>query len=145
MVNLLGNNDLDGSYTLPLTNGTYDSPWMTAVAPYVWSCCFEVFKVNFNLLRLHRYFFSSLQKQQADTFKRGGYFHQEVMPNVHVLSLNTIIYSPSHRPTNVTMVDPFGQLEWLEATLNQISAQYRASSQQLRRQRAFSTQPSFGV
>ena len=164
MVNMIGNNDLTGDYILPITNGSADSPWLTAVAPCVLFCtsCVPIF-VSFSdrftrlcaafcfpcLLSTHlsrlfgydadaaglvsprwlcyniccRHFFSSLQQDQSETFKRGGYFHQEVLPNIHVLSLNTVIYSPLHRPANVTLTDPFAQFEWLEATLARLSVQ----------------------
>jgi hypothetical protein len=102
LLNMLGNNDLNGNYNLPVpaSAGT-QSPWLASVAPI---------------------FFSNLQANQSATFRQGGFYRQEVVPGLlHVLSLNTVIYSPSHRPSNVTLADPFGQLAWLEAELEQLA------------------------
>lgn len=96
VVNVLGNNDLDGDYMLPIPTNETESPWLARVAPS---------------------FFSSLQENESVSFRRGGYFVQEVVPGLHIISLNTVIYSPHHRPSNVTLDDPFGQFNWLETTL----------------------------
>ena len=88
MLNLLGNNDMDGNYVLPVAAAGTDSPCVSSIAPF---------------------FFRSLRPNQSATFRQGGFYEQKVLPGVHVLSLNTVIYSPRHRPSNVTLADPFGQ------------------------------------
>ena len=96
VVNALGNNDLDGDYNLLVPASETESPWLVRVAPA---------------------FFRSLESNQSVTFRLGGYYVQEVLPGLHVISLNTVVYSPHHRPSNVTLTDPFGQFAWLQATL----------------------------
>lgn len=52
---------------------------------------------------------------------QGGYFCTEVTQGLWIVSINTIVYSPRHRPSNVTSADPFGQFAWLESMLNSIN------------------------
>eukprot|EP00750_Incisomonas_marina_P000515 INCI10403.2.p1 GENE.INCI10403.2~~INCI10403.2.p1 ORF type:complete len:749 (+),score=115.39 INCI10403.2:815-3061(+) len=101
IINVLGNNDLDGDYNLPIARSQTESPWLARVAPA---------------------FFHSLQANQSATFRAGGFYSKEVVPGLHVISLNTVIYSPHHRPSNVTFADPFGQFAWLKRTLQALAS-----------------------
>lgn len=41
---------------------------------------------------------------------------------MHVLLLNTVVYSPRHTPNTSALADPFGQFAWLDATLQAVQA-----------------------
>jgi sphingomyelin phosphodiesterase acid-like 3 len=73
-----------------------------------------------------------LTSEMNATVQIGGYYFMEVTPGLYVISINTVIYSPSKLPNDDDGVsenehyddhqsnklnDPFNQFAWLEATL----------------------------
>ncbi|TMW64893.1 hypothetical protein Poli38472_009060 [Pythium oligandrum] len=64
----------------------------------------------------------SMSKSNFEVFNRRGYLKLPLDDNLFVLTLNTVPYSPSHVPDTSSLPDPFGQFEWLNATLAELRA-----------------------
>lgn len=63
------------------------------------------------------------------TLRHGGYYKQRLRPSLHMLALNTDVYSASapgtsgnEQYTPLTREDPFGQFAWLAAALAELAA-----------------------
>ncbi|KNC78870.1 hypothetical protein SARC_08717 [Sphaeroforma arctica JP610] len=59
------------------------------------------------------------------TFKKGGYYvrevpHQVTGSRLHLVVLNTVMYSTKLRPAVQSVKDPYGQLEWMDSVLQGI-------------------------
>ena len=76
-----------------------------------------------------------------DDFAAGGYFMHKVHASsssdsnggLYIISLNTVVYSPSHNPTpltNASRADPFGQLQWFRRALGWLREQQKQQQQQ---------------
>ncbi|CAI5744293.1 unnamed protein product [Peronospora destructor] len=59
----------------------------------------------------------SLSAVNIDMLNRHGYLSYAIDDKLHVITLNTVPYSPSHLPDTSTHPDPFGQFAWLDKTL----------------------------
>ncbi|KAG7384989.1 Acid sphingomyelinase-like phosphodiesterase 3a [Phytophthora boehmeriae] len=59
----------------------------------------------------------SLSDVKMDLLNRRGYLRYALDDKLHVITLNTVPYSPSHLPSTSEHPDPFGQFAWLEETL----------------------------
>eukprot|EP01134_Creolimax_fragrantissima_P002143 CFRG2143T1 len=95
---MLGNNDFDHDYYLNVTNDSPRNPYLSDLSDY---------------LR------TQMTNEQHDSFAYGGYYSGEVMSGLHIISLNTVIYSHSHSP-QTNEADPFSQFVWLKNTLEDI-------------------------
>ncbi|KAJ4461080.1 putative Ser/Thr protein phosphatase [Paratrimastix pyriformis] len=52
------------------------------------------------------------------TFQRGGYYSYSPLPNLRIIVLNTVLYSPSNRNFDTSRdSDPCGQFAWLQTTM----------------------------
>ncbi|RQM18141.1 hypothetical protein DD237_000174 [Peronospora effusa] len=59
----------------------------------------------------------SLSAVNIDMLNRRGYLSYALDDKLHVITLNTVPYSPSHLPDTSNQPDPFGQFAWLDKTL----------------------------
>ncbi|TYZ63260.1 hypothetical protein PybrP1_009451, partial [[Pythium] brassicae (nom. inval.)] len=66
---------------------------------------------------------TSLSAPNFEVLNRRGFLTYELAEKLHVLTLNTVPYSPSHVPDTSKTPDPFGQFAWLNATLAGLQAQ----------------------
>lgn len=90
----VGNNDVTPDYYLDINNASE------------------------TLNTLNEVFLPFLREEEVSTFSRGGYFARNVTDLLTILSLNTIVYSSSHKPEpQPTIEDPFGQFQWLRSQL----------------------------
>ncbi|KAL4154890.1 hypothetical protein PRNP1_007004 [Phytophthora ramorum] len=62
----------------------------------------------------------SLSAANMDLLNRRGYLSYPLDDKLHVVTLNTVPYSPSHLPDTSDQPDPFGQFEWLDTTLAEL-------------------------
>lgn len=65
---------------------------------------------------------TSLSDVNMDMLNRRGYLHYALDSKLHVITLNTVPYSPSHLPDTSNQEDPFGQFEWLDTTLAELQS-----------------------
>ncbi|CAI5730974.1 unnamed protein product [Hyaloperonospora brassicae] len=59
----------------------------------------------------------SLSQTNLEWLKRRGYLAYTLGDNLTVLTLNTVPYSPDHVPDTSSVLDPFEQFAWLNASL----------------------------
>jgi hypothetical protein len=109
----LGNNDFEDDYFLPVSSDVAclqgadgslppsSNAWLSSIA-----------------LRNAQSFASELE---AATFSCGGYYRREVQPGLHVIILNTVVWSIFHHPILDDKIDPLGQHAWLKAQLEEIT------------------------
>ncbi|KAG2533558.1 hypothetical protein JM18_000003 [Phytophthora kernoviae] len=62
----------------------------------------------------------SLSDVKMDLLNRRGYLRYALDKKLHVITLNTVPYSPSHLPDTSEQPDPFGQFAWLDETLAEL-------------------------
>ncbi|CAH0481108.1 unnamed protein product [Peronospora belbahrii] len=62
----------------------------------------------------------SLSAVNMDMLNRGGYLKYALDDKLHMITLNTVPYSPSHFPDTSIQSDPFGQFAWLDKTLAEL-------------------------
>ncbi|ETL81107.1 hypothetical protein, variant [Phytophthora nicotianae] len=62
----------------------------------------------------------SLTAANMDLLNRRGYLSYPLDDKLHVITLNTVPYSPSHLPDTSKQPDPFGQFAWLDKTLAEL-------------------------
>ncbi|KAG7376391.1 Acid sphingomyelinase-like phosphodiesterase 3b [Phytophthora pseudosyringae] len=62
----------------------------------------------------------SLSAANMDQLNRRGYLSYVLDDKLHVITLNTVPYSPSHLPDTSEQLDPFGQFAWLDKTLAEL-------------------------
>ncbi|POM79838.1 Calcineurin-like phosphoesterase [Phytophthora palmivora] len=62
----------------------------------------------------------SLSAASMDLLNRRGYLSYALNDKLHVITLNTVSYSPSHLPDTSEQPDPFGQFAWLDKTLAEL-------------------------
>ncbi|KAI9986452.1 hypothetical protein PInf_025395 [Phytophthora infestans] len=62
----------------------------------------------------------SLTAANMDLLNRRGYLSYALDDKLHVITLNTVPYSPSHLPDTSKHPDPFGQFAWLDKTLAEL-------------------------
>lgn len=60
-----------------------------------------------------------LSEEEFAFYERRGYFSREIVSGLHVLHLNTMIYSPNHTPATNNS-DPFEQFAWMRKTLQSL-------------------------
>lgn len=99
-----GNSDMSKDYSLNMTEGVANNPYLSKVADILWA---EQ---------------GDLEEESRGQFSRTGFYSVEVAPGLTILSLNTIVYSIHHTPNTTGIEDPFGQFEWLEGQLTAIQA-----------------------
>lgn len=56
-------------------------------------------------------------EQALSTIAKGGYFAEEIIPGLLLVSINTNLYYFENKADNTTVVDPIGQFAWVNATL----------------------------
>ncbi|KAG3160798.1 hypothetical protein PI124_g7303 [Phytophthora idaei] len=64
----------------------------------------------------------SLTAGNMDLLNRRGYLSYALDDKLHVITLNTVPYSPSHLPDTSKNPDPFGQFTWLDKTLAELQS-----------------------
>ena len=96
IIDTIGNNDVQPDYDLPVVANS------SALASLATS------------------WQSMLEAQEAADLRRGGYFVRHLQP-VSIISINTIVYSAQHTPTDNRVPDPFDQFAWLERQLKNLS------------------------
>ncbi|KAL3674663.1 hypothetical protein V7S43_000603 [Phytophthora oleae] len=62
----------------------------------------------------------SLSAANLGLLNRRGYLSYALDDRLHVITLNTVPYSPSHVPDTSKQPDPFGQFAWLDKTLAEL-------------------------
>ena len=69
----------------------------------------------------------SIVASAQQTFLYGGYYRQDLSATLSVLSINTIIYSPNHKPSIDPLKDPdpLKQFQWLREQLDDIHSSSR--------------------
>jgi len=63
--------------------------------------------------------------QARDTIAKGGYFKEEIMPGILLVSINTNLYYTGNHEDDVSVNDPLGQFNWLSQTLAQAKSQQK--------------------
>ena len=61
------------------------------------------------------------QKSYTAVFACGGYMNRRVQNKLRIISLNTVVWSLSHKPKindTAEILDPFGQMAWLQVQLD---------------------------
>jgi 3',5'-cyclic AMP phosphodiesterase CpdA len=101
----LGNNDVVPGYALELTSSGASNSTNTTV---------DMLKL------LADDWAHELTTAEYATLAFGGYFAREVVPGLHVLSINTILYSSHHAPNTSSAVDPNFQFAWLRGQLEHV-------------------------
>ncbi|CAI5730962.1 unnamed protein product [Hyaloperonospora brassicae] len=61
-----------------------------------------------------------LSAGNMDSLNRRGYLSYALSDRLHVITLNTVPYSPNHVPDTSNQPDPFGQFAWLDKTLAEL-------------------------
>jgi hypothetical protein len=90
----IGNNDVFPDYFLDAEVESYDNNIL-----------------NISIQGFHTFF---LSEEELNNFSKGGYFARDVSEVITVLSLNTVVYSVNHQPSQTYLDDPMGQFAWME-------------------------------
>ncbi|OWY97830.1 Calcineurin-like phosphoesterase, partial [Phytophthora megakarya] len=94
---ILGNTDLK-NYTMNVTDpSSEENPTIEVVSP-AWS--------------------TSLNASNLKDLNTRGYLSYKLDEKLVLLTLNTVPYSPKHKPDTTNEADPFAQFAWLNATLS---------------------------
>eukprot|EP00121_Abeoforma_whisleri_P008537 Awhi_evm1s7837 len=99
----LGNNDFTGDYYLKVNNSDPENVYLSNMANYIKD---------------------QIPENQLKNYHHGGFYSTNVSPGLHVISLNTVIYSVNHQPgvDSVDADDPLNQFAWLKETLESIKS-----------------------
>jgi len=93
-----GNDDAPRNYWFPFTANQTSNPWASNLG--------AAFTET-----------GAMNPREAQNYSYGGAFAAE-MGGLHIITINTIIYSVMHKPVTPDMgPDPFGQFAWLRAQL----------------------------
>ena len=104
----LGNNDLPGHYELEVTSSDPCFPQADGSPPPATNqFLIDMATWNKNLF---------VDEMEEGVFACGGYVNRQVLPNLNIISLNTVLYSLYLAP-EYNGTDPFGQFAWLKAQL----------------------------
>lgn len=110
----LGNNDLPGDYDLNVTSFDPCFPQDDGQLPNSTNPWLQATATKYRKL--------FVDDMEAAVFACGGYLNRQALPNLSIISLNTVVFSLSHTPKVSPDKDPFGQFEWMEAQLEEAKA-----------------------
>ena len=63
-----------------------------------------------------------LSSDEYNNVALGGFYKREIVPGIHIFSINTLFYSTHHTPNTSFVTDPDAQFDWLKTQLFAVRA-----------------------